>query len=155
MRGYYESAPTLWGRREWAALVERQQHEPIFDMDRVRVAVAEQHYARDGYLILKSVMTPGAQRQWVAALEETQRLNDNLVRSRWTGEGAAVDWEGLRVCPPIEEFTSEEKGRAIGSAQRLRTMSDANAGWAMRLHGALPEYFPSGHVQPMRHCRSG
>ena len=141
--GYRETPPALWGDREWAALVERQHKESIFDMDKVRAAVANQDYARDGYLILEGVMTPEAQQQWVAALEETQRLNDNMVKAEWS---SSVDWEGLRVFPPIEEFTSEEKAMALGSAQRLRPMSDANNGWAMRLHGTLPEYFPSGHV---------
>jgi hypothetical protein len=94
-------------------------------------------------LVLEGVMTTSTQRQWVAALQETQRLNDRLVQANWAAD---VDWAGLRVPAPTEMFSSDQKANALGSAQRLRTMSDANGGWASRLHGLLPEYFPSGHV---------
>ena len=81
-------------------------------------------------------MTPETQRQWTQAMMELQDLNDRLVLSDWR---TAVDWRTLRVKPPTSFHTAEEKQSAVGGAQRLKPMNDDNGGFAMRLHGILPE----------------
>jgi hypothetical protein len=83
------------------------------------------------------------QAKWTAALRRCQELNDRVVRADWQ---TAVDWRGLRVPPPTDFHTNEQKEKAIGSAQRLAPMLGSNGGLASRLHGILPEYFPPAHV---------
>ena len=141
--GYEETPPALWTAGDWAALEERQRREPLFDMDEVRRQAATQDFAADGYAVFKNIMTPETQRQWTAALQLCQTLNDRLIASDWS---ESVDWETLRVPAPTEFHTDADKAGAYGGAQRLKPMNDANGGFAMRLHGVLPEYFPPAHV---------
>ena len=70
-------------------------------------------------------------------------LNDRVISSDWR---ESIDWAGLRTPAPTEVHTPQQKAGALGGAQRLRPMSGANGGLAMRLHGTLPEYFPPGSV---------
>ena len=135
--------PALWDADEWEKLVDRQNREPLFDMDAVRAQYDSQSYRNDGYSVFRNIMTPETQRQWTQAMMELQELNDRLVLSDWQ---TSVDWKTLRVKPPSTVHTAEEKQQAVGGAQRLKPMNDDNGGFAMRLHGVLPEYFPPAHV---------
>jgi hypothetical protein len=134
-----ETPPALWGAVEWRALEERQRSEPLFDMAEVRAQLAAQSYSEDGVAILRGVMAPQAQRQWEAALELCQGRNDRLVSADWRRE---IDWRALRVPAPTAAHTEEEKRAALGGCQRLAPMDDERGGFAGRLHGLLPEYFP-------------
>ena len=162
-RSATETPPALWDADDWRQLVERQQREPLFDMEAVRRQYSEQSFRDDGFCVFRefrallaphptslirscghagNVMTPETQRQWTQAMMELQDLNDRLVLSDWA---TAVDWRTLRVKPPTSFHTAEEKQSAVGGAQRLKPMNDDNGGFAMRLHGILPEYFPPAH----------
>ena len=134
-----ETPPALWGPAEWRALEARHRTEPLLDMAEVRRQLASQSYAEDGVAVLRGVMTPEAQRRWEAALELCQELNDRLVLADWRRD---IDWRALRVRPPSAVHTADQKRAALGGCQRLSPMDDDNGGYAARLHGLLPEYFP-------------
>jgi hypothetical protein len=136
-------SPALWDTEQWSQLVERQHREPLFDMDAVRAQYDSQSYRDDGFCVFRNIMTPETQRRWAQAMLDLQELNDRLVLSDWR---TSVDWKTLRVKPPSIVHTLEETQQAVGGAQRLKPMNDENGGFAMRLHGVLPEYFPPAHV---------
>ena len=142
-RSNTETPPAFWDAEQWSRLVERQQREPLFDMSAVRAQYDSQSYRDDGFCVFRNIMTPETQRQWTQAMRDLQELNDRLVLSDWR---TSVDWRTLRVKPPSAVHTLEEKQRAVGGAQRLSPMNDDNGGFAMRLHGVLPEYFPPAHI---------
>jgi hypothetical protein len=135
--------PALWSVQDWQRLVERQQHEPLFDMDAVRAQYAAQSFRDDGYCVFRGIMTEETRRQWTQAMIDLHALNDQMISSDWR---SAVDWRTLRVRPPLSVHTPEQKAAALGGAQRLTPMNDDNGGFAMRLHGVLPEYFPPAHI---------
>ena len=70
-------------------------------------------------------------------------LNDRVISSDWR---ESIDWAGLRTPAPTAVHTPQQKADALGGAQRLRPISGANGGLAMRLHWTLPEHFPPGSV---------
>jgi hypothetical protein len=134
--------PALWGPRQWRELEERQRREPLFDWAKVMKQYEAQDYRRDGFCAFEGIMTLETAENWSAALIELQEQNDRLVLSDWR---ESIDWEALRVQRPTAVFTDEQKAAALGGAQQLRGMDDSNGGFASRLHGLLPEYFPPGH----------
>jgi hypothetical protein len=143
--GYAEAPPALWGAREWAGLAASAA-EPLFDMVEVRRQHAAQgeRYARDGFAVFEGVMTAASRRRWVAALQEVQRLNDNLLRADW----AALDWSILRPGGrrPVEALPAADRLACIGSAGCIPNRSDIAGVSTLRRHAVLPEYFPAGHV---------
>ena len=133
-RSRRETPPALWSVQDWQRLVERQQHEPLFDMDAVRAQYAAQSFRDDGYCVFRGIMTEETRRQWTQAMIDLHALNDQMISSDWR---SAVDWRTLRVRPPLSVHTPEQKAAALGGAQRLTPMNDDNGGFAMRLHGVL------------------
>ena len=53
-----ELPPVLWGAEEWRAVEERQRAEPLFDMEAVRAQFSPTDFERDGFQVLRGVMTP-------------------------------------------------------------------------------------------------
>ena len=146
--------PCLWTAEEWAA-AEAQLSEPIFDAAEFEAQMAAQDgaFERDGYVVLRSVMTADATRQWTEAMLRSQELNDNLVRAARDWHNL-IDWDGLGWDSPAlpESPTEQVIATAIGSGQRFKPQTAANGILLLRLHGVLPEYCPPAHSGYLMRC---
>ena len=114
----------------------------LFDWAKVMEQYNAQDFAADGFAVFSDIMTEETTRQWSQALVELHELNDKLIMSDWR---ESIDWKNLRVFEPTAVHSDEEKDSGLGGGQQLQGMSDDNGGWAARLHGLLPEYFPPAH----------
>jgi hypothetical protein len=134
--------PCLWTAAEWAGAEAQQRSEPIFDAAEFEAQMAAQEgaFERDGYVVLRGVMTTDATRQWTSSMLRSQELNDNLVRCGRDWHNA-IDWEGLGWDSPAlpEPPAAEVIARATGSGQRFKPQTKENGILLLRLHGVLPE----------------
>ena len=82
-----DETPLLWSAAEWAAAEAQQQAEPIFEAAAYEEQMAAQAgaFERDGYVVLRGVMTPAATAKWTRSLRRGQELNDLLIRCDWSG----------------------------------------------------------------------
>ena len=89
-------SPVHWSRSDWDRL--EVNREPLFDMSAVAAQFDQASFLRDGYAVLREVMTPKTVEEWTAALEYGQELNDRLLKSDWT----QIDWDTLGRTPPTK-----------------------------------------------------
>jgi hypothetical protein len=146
-----DEMPLRWAGSDWAAAEARNRAEPVFDTAEFERQMAGQagDFERDGYVVLRGVMTPTATGQWTHSLRRCQELNDNLVRSDWSGNSAkgGIDWAGLGwdgAAPP-EPPTEQMVATAIGSGQRFKPQTLENGIRLLRHQCVLPEYCPPAH----------
>ena len=59
-RSATETPPALWGAEDWRRLVERQQREPLFDMEAVRRQYDEQSFRDDGFCVFRQCRVAGS-----------------------------------------------------------------------------------------------
>lgn len=133
-------SPVQWSDTDWERLEENR--EPLFDMAAVAAQFNYANFLRDGYALLKAVMTPKTVEEWTAALKYGQELNDRLLQSDWT----QIDWHTLGRTPPTKSLTVEEINNAIGGSQKAPQADDAAGVKTLRQHSVFAEYFPAGHV---------
>ena len=135
-----DHSPVQWSRSDWNRL--EANREPLFDMSAVAAQFDHASFLRDGYAVLREVMTPKTVEEWTAALKHGQQLNDRLVKSDWT----QIDWDTLGRTPPTKSLTVEEINNALGGSQKAPQSDDAAGVKTLRQHSVFAEYFPAGHV---------
>ena len=133
-------SPVQWSRSDWDRL--EANREPLFDMSAVAAQFDHASFSRDGYAVLREVMTPQTVAEWTAALKYGQQLNDRLLKSDWT----QIDWQILGRTPPTQSLTVEQINNAIGGSQKAPQSDDAAGVKTLRQHSVFAEYFPAGHV---------
>lgn len=148
-----DEMPCLWTAEEWSAAEVQQRAEPIFDTQAFDAQVEAQAgaFERDGYLVLRGVMTAAATAAWAQSLRRCQQLNDNLVRCDWQ---QGIGWDGLgwEGSEPPEPPNQQMIETAIGSGQRFKPQTAANGILLLRQHGVLPEYCPPAHSGYLMRC---
>ena len=135
-----DHSPVQWSRSDWDRL--EANREDIFDMSAVAAQFDHASYVRDGYAVLRGVITPKAVEEWTAALKYGQQLNDRLLTSDW----AEIDWQGLGRTPPTKFLIADEINNAIGGSQKAPQSDDEAGVKTLRRHSVFAEYFPAGHV---------
>ncbi|MCZ6675878.1 MAG: hypothetical protein O7E52_01385 [Candidatus Poribacteria bacterium] len=135
-----EQSPVQWSRSDWDRL-EANSFD-IFDMSAVAAQFNHASFVRDGYAVLRGVMTPEAVEEWTAGLKYGQQLNDTLLTSDW----AQIDWHGVGRTPPTKSLTADEINNALGGSQRVPQSDDDAGVKTLRQHSVFAEYFPAGHV---------
>ena len=141
-----DHSPVQWSHNDWDRL--EANRKDIFDMSAVVEQFDYDSFLRDGYAVLRGVMTTEAVEEWTVALKYGQQLNDRLLTSDWT----QIDWHGLGRIPPIRTLTPKEIQKALGGSQQLQfhTRSEFETDEAgvlpLRQHGLFAEYFPAGHI---------
>ena len=111
-------SPVQWSHSDWEQLEDNR--EPLFDMSAVAAQFDHASFLRDGYAVLKEVMTPKTVEDWTAALKYGQQLNDRLLKSDWN----QIDWDTLGRTPPTKSLTVEEINKAIGGSQKAPQSDD-------------------------------
>eukprot|EP01046_Picozoa_sp_COSAG06_P048471 COSAG06_NODE_7254_length_2568_cov_2.847712_1_plen_541_part_00 len=153
MRHQRAEMPCLWTPEEWARAEAQNRAEPILDATALETQMAAQDgaYARDGYLVLREVMTPEAQAQFVRSMQRCQELNDRLLRCDWASgiDWAGLGWRGATLPRPLSE---ESIARATGGGQMLNPQQEENGVRLLRQHCVLPEYFPPAHDGFLMRC---
>lgn len=148
-----DEMPCLWTPNDWMAAEAQNHAEPIFDTQEFKVQMAAQEgcYARDGYLVLRNVMTREATVQFIRSLKRSQELNDRLLRCDWNN---GIDWDGLGWCSnaPPRPLSEESIARATGGGQMLSPQEEANGVKLLRQQCVLPEYFPPAHDGFLMRC---
>ena len=129
-----------WGPDEWEAL--EASREDLFDWSSVEAQFDYDAFLRDGYALLKGVMTPDAVEAWTEAVQFGQRINDALLRADWK----EIDWLGLGRNPPDQSLSAEEIEGAIGGSQKAPQSTDEAGVLTLRINSVFAEYFPAGHV---------
>ena len=135
-----EHSPVHWSPSDWDGL--ESNREPLFDMSAVTAQFDHASFLRDGYAVLREVMTPKTVEAWTAALKYGQELNDRLLKSDWS----EIDWEVLGRTPPTKSLTVEEISNALGGSQKAPQSDDEAGVKTLRQHSVFAEYFPAGHV---------
>ena len=135
-----DHSPVQWSDSEWDRL--EANRKPLFDMAAVAAQFNRANFLRDGYVVLKEVMTPETVEKWTAAVKCGQELNDRLLRSDWT----QIDWHTLGRTPPTKSLAVEEINNAIGGSQKAPQSTDEAGVKTLRQHSVFAEYFPAGHV---------
>ena len=135
-----DHSPVHWSHSDWDRL--EANLEPLFDMSAVAAQFDRDSFLRDGYAVLKEVMTPKTVEEWTAALKHGQQLNDRLLKSDWT----QIDWYTLGRTPPTKSLTVEEINNAFGGSQKAPQSDDEAGAKTLRQHSVFAEYFPAGHV---------
>jgi len=135
-----ERSPVEWGQADWAPFAAARAD--IFDWDAVAAQFDRKTYWRDGYAVLKGVMTPQTIDTWTAALQQGQRRNDALLESDWND----IDWPGLGRQPPAQQLSLDDIRRARGNSQKAPQKDDEAGVLTLRHHSVFAEYFPAGHV---------
>ena len=135
-----DHSPVHWSHSDWERL--EANLEPLFDMSAVAAQFDHDSFLRDGYAVLKEVMTPKTVEEWTAALKHGQQLNDRLLKSDWT----QIDWYTLGRTPPTKSLTVEEINNAFGGSQKVPQSDDEAGVKTLRQHSVFAEYFPAGHV---------
>lgn len=145
--------PCLWTPDEWRAAAAHNHAEPILDAKEFEAQMAAQEgsYARDGYLVLKNVMTPASTAQFIRSLQRCQELNDRLLRCDWKD---GIDWAGLgwSNAGPPRPLSGESIARATGGGQLLGPQEETNGVKLLRHQCVLPEYFPPAHDGFLMRC---
>ena len=93
------------------------QHDGgIFDMSAPCVRAFDfSKFERDGFWVWDSVMQPACRRQLTAALQNVQRIQDELVMdNRWANSAAFTE---LGLSPPRKLFTQAERQQMVGGCQ--------------------------------------
>ena len=62
-----DHSPVQWPRSDWDRL--EANREPLFDMSAVAAQFDHASFSRDGYAVLREVMTPETVEAWTAALK--------------------------------------------------------------------------------------
>lgn len=110
-------APVLWEQAEWEAMRRRQAAHGLFDWEKVLSQFDRGAYERDGYCVLRGVMTPPTAARWAEGLRQCQRLNDRLLGADWRTQ---IDWEALGLqAPPPQQLSPEAIRKAMGTAQAI------------------------------------
>ena len=135
-----ERSPVEWEPAEWTRLAA--DRTDIFDWDDIAAQFDRETYWRDGYAVLKGVMTPQTIDAWTEALQRGQRRNDALFESDWN----EIDWPGLGRQPPAQKVSPDDIARARGNSQKAPQEDDSAGVITLRHHSVFAEYFPSGHV---------
>ena len=135
-----QRSPVEWGQADWAPFAA--DRADIFDWDAVAAQFDRKTYWRDGYAVLKGVMTPQTIDTWTAALQQGQRRNDALLESDWND----IDWPGLGRQPPAQQLSLDDIRRARGNSQKAPQKDDEAGVLTLRHHSVFAEYFPAGHV---------
>ena len=133
-------SPVQWSRSDWDRL--EAHRKDIFDMSAVAAQFDHTSFLRDGYAVLRGIMTPEAIEEWTTAVKDGQQLNDRLLESDWT----RIDWHGLGRRPPTKSLTSDEVANALGESQRAPQSTDEAGVKTLRQHSVFAEYFPAGHI---------
>lgn len=145
--------PCLWTPDEWRAAEAQNRTEPILNKNEFEAQMAAQEgsYTRDGYLILRNVMTPEATSQFIRSMQRCQELNDRLLRCDWN---KGIDWAGLGWSSTTlpRPLSRESILRATGGAQMLSPQEEANGVKLLRQQCVLPEYFPPAHDGFLMRC---
>ena len=135
-----QHSPVHWSSSDWDGL--ESNREPLFDMSAVTAQFDHASFLRDGYAVLREVMTAKTVEAWTAALKYGQELNDRLLRSDWS----EIEWEVLGRTPPTKSLTVEEINNALGGSQKAPQSDDEVGVKTLRQHSVFAEYFPAGHV---------
>ena len=133
-------SPVQWSRSDWDRL--EANREDLFDMSAVAAQFDGASFLRDGYAVLRGVMTSRTVEMWTAALQYGQQLNDRLLTSDWT----QIDWYGLGRTPPTKSLTADEIKNALSGSQWVPQSDDEAGVKTLRQHSVFAEYFPAGHV---------
>jgi hypothetical protein len=144
----------MWTSSEWRAADARQCGTPLFDSGRLAAATEEfdrNAFLRDGYWVLPGIMTEETRCTWSAALRQAQAIHDAFIVDDWRGKipWAAMGWtEPSTGSVPPAQLRAEAQGRSQELPRVLERFSSEwrERGDAMRRHGLIPEYFPSGYV---------
>ncbi len=143
-----EQSPVQWSRSDWDRL--EANREDIFDRSAVAAQFDHASFLRDGYAVLRGIMTPNAIEAWTAALKHGQQLNDTLLTSDWS----RIDWHGLGRPPPTKSLISDEIKNALGGSQMAPQSTDDAGVRTLRQHSVFAEYFPAGHVPFLMNVRT-
>lgn len=133
-------SPVTWGQQDWDRL--EASREDLFDWSAVEAQFDYDSLLRDGYAVLRGVMTPDATAAWTEAVQFGQRINDALLGADWR----EIDWLGLGRNPPEKSLAKEEIDRAVGGSQKAPQSTDEAGVLTLRINSVFSEYFPSGHV---------
>lgn len=135
-----QHSPVHWSSSDWDGL--ESNCEPLFDMSAVTAQFDHASFLRNGYAVLREVMTAKTVEAWTAALKYGQELNDRLLKSDWS----EIEWEVLGRTPPTKSLTVEEINNALGGSQKAPQSDDEAGVKTLRQHSVFAEYFPAGHV---------
>ena len=133
-------SPVQWSRSDWDQMEANRRD--LFDLAAVAAQFDRASFVRDGYAVLRGIMTPQAIEDWTAALQWGQQLNDILLTSDWS----QIDWLGLGRTPPTKFLTAAEIDNALGGSQMVPQSTDDAGVKTLRQHSVFAEYFSAGHV---------
>ena len=126
-----DHSPVQWSHSDWDRL--EADREPLFDMSSVAAQFNRDSFLRDGYAVLKEVMTAKTVEDWTAALKYGQQLNDKLLKSDWT----QIDWDTLGRTPPTKSLTVGEINNALGGSQKAPQSNDQVGVKTLRQHSVF------------------
>ena len=100
-----------------------QDDSGIFDMSAPCVRAFDRtKFERDGFWMWDNVMRPACRQQLTAALQNVQRIQDELVMdNRWANPAAFTE---LGLSPPRELFTRAERQQMVGGCQISGALTD-------------------------------
>ncbi len=133
-------SPVTWGPEDWETL--EASREDLFDWSSVEAQFDFDTFLRDGYAVLRGVMTPATVNAWTEAVQFGQRINDALLRADWN----EIDWLALGRNPPAKFLSQEDIERATAGSQKAPQSTDEAGVLTLRINSVFSEYFPSGHV---------
>jgi len=133
-------SPITWGAKDWEAM--EAGREDLFDWSAVEAQFDYDTFLRDGYAVLRGVMTPETIEAWTEAVQVGQRINDALLRADWK----EIDWLALGRTEPDRFLSTDEIDRAIGGSQKAPQSTDEAGVLTLRINSVFCEYFPAGHV---------
>ena len=133
-------SPVEWSRLDFARM--EAAREDFLNWQAVIGQFDAEIFLRDGYAVLRGVMTPAAVDAWTAALQRGQELNDRLLAADW----GAVDWEQLGRRPPTATVDPQDIRAALGGSQLVPQGDDESGVKTLRQNSVFAEYFSVGHV---------
>ncbi len=135
-----ELTPVQWSAVDWAGLENKRAD--VFDLEALKAQFDRAAYLRDGYAVLRSIVTPPAIETWIRALQYGQQRNDALLQSDWS----RIDWLALGRRPPARTLSADDIAGASGGSQKAPQKTDEAGVLTLRRHSVFTEYFPAGHV---------